>query len=48
MENAVMISPQLSAFGEVLALFTQGVNMVIEEEATAQEAMGWAQQQAEQ
>jgi multiple sugar transport system substrate-binding protein len=47
-ENAVMISPQLGAFGEVLALFTQGVNMVIEEEATAQEAMGWAQQQAEQ
>lgn len=46
-ENAVMISPQLGAFGEVLALFTQGVNMVIEEEATAQEAMDWAQQQAE-
>jgi ABC-type glycerol-3-phosphate transport system substrate-binding protein len=46
-ENAVMISPQLGAFGEVLTLFTQGVNMVIEEEATAQEAMDWAQQQAE-
>jgi multiple sugar transport system substrate-binding protein len=46
-ENAIMISPRLSAFGEVLGLFAQGIKMVVEEEAMAQEAMNWAQQQAE-
>ena len=47
-ENAVMISPRLAAFEQVLGLFAQGVHMIVEEETPVQEAMSWAQQQAEQ
>jgi ABC-type glycerol-3-phosphate transport system substrate-binding protein len=45
-ENAVMISPRLAAFEQVLGLFARGVHMIVEEEASAQEAMDWAQHQA--
>jgi multiple sugar transport system substrate-binding protein len=48
MENAVLISPRLAAFEDVLSLFAQAAHMIVEEEFPASEAMNWAQQQSGQ
>jgi multiple sugar transport system substrate-binding protein len=48
LENAVMISPQLAAFGEVIEeTFSPAIEAVLAEEAMPEEAMLKAQEQAE-
>jgi multiple sugar transport system substrate-binding protein len=47
-ENAALVSPWiLDEFGEVMEIFEQAVGQIIEGDATPQEAMDWAQREAE-
>jgi multiple sugar transport system substrate-binding protein len=46
MQSAVLVSPEAAAFGNVLGIFYQGLQSVIEGNATAEEAMTQAQRQA--
>ena len=48
MEGAALISPKLSGFEKALDAFQTGVEEVINRRSTAEEAMNWAQRQAEQ
>ena len=48
MENAVLINPR--AFGELgdtMDIFAEAVGKIVDEESTPQEAMTWAQGEAE-
>jgi ABC-type glycerol-3-phosphate transport system substrate-binding protein len=46
MENALMLSPKLAEFEEALGLFSQAFESILNESASPQEAMSWAQQQS--
>ena len=48
MEDAVLISPKLAGFEKALDAFQAAVDEVINRRLTAEEAMDWAQRQAEQ
>jgi ABC-type glycerol-3-phosphate transport system substrate-binding protein len=47
MEDALMLSPELVRFEHALGLFSQAFGTVLEGRSTPEEAMTWAQQQAD-
>jgi multiple sugar transport system substrate-binding protein len=48
MQDALMLSPELVRFEQALGLFEQAFQTVLDGRSTPEEAMTWAQQQAEQ